>query len=119
MVSIDLSTVVRDGHAVVGLRGELDVTDAAGVTVALADVVACHPDIIIDLTALDFIDCCGLWALTRAREQASRAGGGLLLAAPQQLVLRVLALTGLADVVPVHASVEQAELAYAPRHRPV
>ena len=119
MVSMDLSTVVRDGHAVVGLRGELDVNDAAGVTVALADVVAGHPDIIIDLTALDFIDCSGLWALTRAREQAGRAGGGLLLAAPQQLVLRVLALTGLADVVPVHASVEQAELAYAPRHRPV
>jgi anti-anti-sigma factor len=118
MVSIDLSTVVRDGHAVVGLRGELDVNDAAGVTVALADVVVGHPDIIIDLTALDFIDCSGLWALTRAREQASRAGGGLLLAAPQHLVLRVLALTGLADVVLVHASVEQAERAYA-RRRPV
>jgi anti-sigma B factor antagonist len=119
MVSIDLSTVVRDGHAVVGLRGELDVNDAEGVTVVLADVVAGHPDIIIDLTALDFIDCSGLWALTRAREQASRAGGGLLLAAaPQQLVLQILALTGLADVFPVHASVEQAELAYA-RHRPV
>jgi len=118
MVSMDLSTVVKDGHAVVGLRGELDVNDAAGVTVALADVVVGHPGIIIDLTALDFIDCSGLWALTRAREQAGRAGGGLLLAAPQHLVLRVLALTGLADVVPVHASVEQAELAYA-RHRPV
>jgi anti-sigma B factor antagonist len=118
MVSMDLSTVVRDGHAVVGLRGELDVNDASGVTVALADVVAGHPDVIIDLTALDFIDCSGLWALTRAREQASRAGGGLLLAAPQQLVLRVLTLTGLADVFPVHSSLEQAELAYAGR-RPV
>jgi anti-sigma B factor antagonist len=118
MVSIDLSTVVRDGHAVVGLRGELDVTDAAGVTEALAGVAAGHPDIIIDLTGLEFIDCCGLWALTRAREQASRAGGRLLLAAPQQLVLRVLALTGLADVFSVHASVEQAELTYT-RHRPV
>jgi anti-sigma B factor antagonist len=118
MVTIDLSSVVRDGHAVVGLRGELDVNAAAGVTVALAGVAAAHLDIIIDLTGLDFIDCCGLWALTRAREQASRAGGALLLAAPQQLVIRVLALTGLASVFSVHASVEQAELAYA-RHRPV
>ena len=118
MVSIDLSNVVRGGHAVVGLRGELDVTDAAGVTVALAGVVARHPGIIIDLTGLDFIDCCGLRALTRAREQASRAGGGLLLAGPQKLVLRVLALTGLADVFSVHASVDQAELAYT-RHHPV
>ena len=118
MVSIDLSSVVRDGHAVVGLRGELDANDAAGVTVALAGVAAAHPDIIIDLAGLDFIDCCGLWALTRAREQATRAGGGLLLAAPQQLVLRVLHLTGLVDVFSVYASVPQAELAYA-RRRPV
>jgi anti-sigma B factor antagonist len=118
MVNIDLSSVVRDGHAVVGLRGELDVNDAAGVTVALAGVADAHSDIIVDLTALDFIDCCGLWALTRVREQASRAGGALLLAAPQQLVVRVLALTGLADVFSVHASVAKAELAY-PRHRPV
>src|ERR1700684_2730613 len=109
MVNIDLNSVVRDGHAVVGLRGELDVNDAAGVTVALAGVAAAHPDIIIDLAGLDFIDCCGLWALTRAREQASRAGGALLLAAPQQLVIRVLALTGLVDVFSVHASLEQAE----------
>jgi anti-sigma B factor antagonist len=118
MVSIDLSTVERPGQAVVGLGGELDVNDAAGVTLALAGVAASHPDIIIDLTGLEFVDCCGLWALTRAREQASRAGGGLLLAAPQQLVLRILALTGLADVFSVHGSVDQAELAYA-RHRPV
>ena len=67
MVSIDLSSVVRDGHAVVGLRG---------------------------------------------------AGGALLLATPQQLVIRVLSLTGLAEVFPVHASVAQAEFACA-RHRPV
>jgi anti-sigma B factor antagonist len=118
MVSIDLSTVERDGHAVVGLRGELDLSGAPDVAVALAGVMARHPEIIIDLTGLEFIDCSGLWALTRAREQATLADGGLLLAAPQQLVLRVLALTGLADVFSVHASVQQAELAYA-RRRPV
>jgi anti-sigma B factor antagonist len=118
MVNIDLSSVVRNGHAVVGLRGELDLNAAAGVTVALAGVAAAHPDIIIDLADLEFIDCSSLWALLAAGEQARRAGGALLLAAPQQLVIRVLALTGLADVFSVHASVEQAELAHA-RHRPV
>ncbi len=118
MVSIDLSTAVRDGHAVVGLRGELDLNDATGVTVALAGVVAGRPDIIIDLADLEFIDCSSLWALVAAGEQARRAGGALVLAAPKQLVIRVLALTGLADVFSVHASVEQAELAHA-HHRPV
>jgi anti-sigma B factor antagonist len=109
MVSIDMNTVERHSHAVVRLRGELDAADAAGVTAALAGVVACHPDIIIDLADLEFIDCGGLRALAGAREQARQTGGGLLLAAPQQLVLRVLALTGLADVFSIHASVEQAE----------
>src|SRR5580704_18074364 len=105
MVSIDLSTVERGGHAVVGWLGQLDPSDTADVTVALAGVVACHPEMIIDLAELEFIDCSGLWALTRARDQAMLAGGGLLLAAPQQLVLRVLTLTGLADVFSIHTSV--------------
>ena len=115
MVSIDLSTAECDGHAVVGLYGELDVTDAVGLTVALADIAVCYPNIIIDLTSLEFIDCCGLRALARAREQARRAGGDLLLAAPPRLALQILALIGLADVFSVHASVEQAEVLHAPR----
>ena len=118
MVSIEVSTAERGDHAVVGLHGELDLSDSAGITAALAGVMAGHLEIIVDLTGLDFIDCSGLWVLSRAQEQATRAGGGLLLAAPQQLVLRVLHLTGLVDVLSVYASVPQAELAYA-RRRPV
>jgi anti-sigma B factor antagonist len=109
MVTIDLRTVERDGLAVVGLRGELDAADAAGVAASLAGVVGQHPDIIIDLADLAFIDCGGLWALAGAREQAGREGDGLLLAAPQRLVLRVFALSGLADVFSIHPSLEQAE----------
>lgn len=108
MFSIDVNTAGRHRHTVVRLHGELDAADSAGVTAALAGVVACHPDIIIDLTGLEFIDCSGLRALAGVREQARRAGGGLLLASPQQLVLRVLALSGLADVFSIHASLEQA-----------
>jgi hypothetical protein len=29
MVSIEVNTIGRDGHAVVGLRGQLDLSDAA------------------------------------------------------------------------------------------
>ncbi len=113
MAGIDLGTVGRGDHAIVCLRGELDVVDAAGLTVALAGVMASCPNIIIDLTDLEFIDCGGLWVPAGAREQARRAGGDLLLAAPQRLVLRVLALTGLADVFSVYASVALAEAVHA------
>ena len=92
----------------VALRGDLDVTGAGDVAAALAQVVDRRPTVIMDLTSLEFTDCSGLRALAGARERARQAGGELLLAAPQRPVLRILSLTGLADVFSVHASVEHA-----------
>jgi hypothetical protein len=59
MSGVDLNTGECDGHAVVDLRGELDLADAAGVAAALAAVAAREPDIIVDLAALEFIDASG------------------------------------------------------------
>ena len=74
----------------------------------LAAAAAGNPRIIVDLAALEFIDCCALGVLGRVRAQTRQAGGDLLLAAPRGPVQRILALTGLIGVFSVHASVEQA-----------
>jgi anti-anti-sigma factor len=108
MVSMDLSTRESDGQVVVTLRGELDIVDAASAAAALAAVAARTPEIIADLAGLEFIDASGVAALVLARVAARRAGGDLLLAAPQDQVLRVLAAIHLADVFSVHASVDEA-----------
>jgi anti-sigma B factor antagonist len=108
MISVDLSTRECDGQVIVALRGVLDITDAASVAVALTAAAARQRDIIIDLAGLEFIDSSGVAALVRGRRQARHAGGELLLAAPQQQVLRVLTLTRLIDVFPVYASVAEA-----------
>ena len=108
MISVDLSTREGDGQVIVALRGVLDVADAASVAVALTAAAARQRDIIIDLAGLEFIDSSGVAALVRGRRQARHAGGELLLAAPQQQVLRVLTLTRLIDGFPVHASVAEA-----------
>jgi len=108
MFSVDLSTRDGDGHVIVMLSGELDVADAAGVVAAFAVIVARQPAIIVDLAGLEFIDSSGVAVLARGRKLARHAGGDLLLAAPRREVLRVLTLTRLIDVFPVHASVHEA-----------
>jgi anti-sigma B factor antagonist len=108
MAGVDLSTRESDGQIVVALRGQLDMAEAASVAAALAAVAASEPQIIVDLAALEFIDSGGVAALVRGRNLARRAGGELLLAAPQQQVLRVLTLTRLIDAFPLHATVDEA-----------
>ena len=108
MISITLSPRECDGRAVVALRGELDVASAASAAAALTAVAARAPELIVDLAGLEFIDSSGLAALVLARKRARQAGGDLLLAAPQDQVLRVLAAARLAGVFAVHASVGQA-----------
>ncbi len=108
MAGVVLSIREGDGPVVVALRGQLDMAEAAGAAAALAAVAAREPEIIVDLAALEFIDSSGLAALVRGRNLARQAGGELLLAAPQTQVLRVLTLTRLIDVFPVHATVAEA-----------
>ena len=108
MFSMTMSTREFGGHVVVALYGELDVAGAADVAAALAVVAARVPRIIVDLAGLEFIDSSGVAALARGRKLARHAGGDLLLAAPRRGVLRILTITRLIDVFPVHASVDEA-----------
>ena len=64
--------------------------------------------LIIDMAALDFIDCGSLAALLRMQWLAWSVGCGVILVAPQQHVLQFLALTGRDHAFLIHASVRAA-----------
>lgn len=108
MFNVDLSTGECGGRVVVGLRGELDVADAVRVAAWLAAIAAGRPQVIVDLAGLEFIDSSGVAALARGRKLARQAGGDMLLAAPRQQVLRVLAAIRLTEAFHVHPSVDEA-----------
>jgi anti-sigma B factor antagonist len=108
MPGAELEASVRHGFVVVVLRGDLDVTGAADAEAAIAALVARGRSLIIDMSALDFMDCASLCALLRVQILARRGGGDVVLAAPQPHVLRLLALTGRDGVFCVQASVEAA-----------
>ena len=98
----------RAGCVVVALRGELDVCTAADGLSALTAPAAAGERVIVDLAELAFMDCYSLGKLMAARAQARRAGGDLVLAAPQPIVLRLLALCGVARHGLVYTSVDEA-----------
>ena len=105
MSTVELRTRVGGGCAVVVLHGEMDVTDTDPVADAVAALAVGGQHLIIDLEALEFMDCHATGALLRARKIARRAGGDLLLAAPHGPVLRLLTVLG---VPGVYVSVESA-----------
>jgi anti-sigma B factor antagonist len=113
---VELNVSVRGGLVVLALRGDLDVTGAADAEAAITALVARGRSLIIDMSALDFIDCCSLGALLRVQALAW-CGGGVVLAAPQRHVLRLLALTGNAEAFPVHATVAGAAAGIASSRR--
>lgn len=108
MCTVDIIACDGDDQVVAVLRGELDVAHAASVAARLAAVAASQREIIVDLAGLQFIDSSGVAALVRVRKHARLAGGDLLLAAPQQQVLRVLTITRLIDSFSVSADVDAA-----------
>jgi anti-anti-sigma factor len=108
MFSMDLGPDAAAGLVVVALRGELDLVDAPYVATALGTVAARDRWIIVNLAGLEFIDAAGVAALARGRILARNTGGGLLLAGPHGIVLRVLTLLWDADGSVIEASVAAA-----------
>src|SRR3984885_13119626 len=98
----------RAGCVVVALRGELDVCTAADGLSALTAPAAAGARVVVDLAGLAFMDCYSLGKLMAARAQARRAGGDLVLAGPQPIVLRLLALCGVVRHGLVLTSVDEA-----------
>lgn len=108
MFSVDLHIRKFGDNVIISLSGELDMVDAADVAAELVAAAAGLRSIIVDLAGLTFIDCRGAAALVRAQHRVQRAGGSLLLAAPQSRVRRVFELSRLIDGVCLHPSVAQA-----------
>ena len=108
MPGVRVKKNARAGCVVVALRGELDVCTAADVVRALTALAATGARIIVDLAELAFMDCYSLGEIMAVRAQARRAGGDLVLAGPQPVVLRLLVLCDMVSRRLVFAGVGEA-----------
>jgi anti-sigma B factor antagonist len=79
--------------------GEIDMANAASVRDAL--LVAIEPAatsaLVLDLSAVTFIDSCGLSTLIKAKANADARGIGFAIGAVSSVVARTLEVAGLVD----------------------
>jgi anti-sigma B factor antagonist len=97
-----------DGRVVISLAGELDLYNAHEVREALLECTAESPErLVVDLSAVKFIDSTALGVLIEARTRMENRRG-FLLAAPGLETRRALEISGLDRHFAVHDSLDDA-----------
>jgi anti-sigma B factor antagonist len=98
----------NDGSVVVRLAGELDLYNAHAVREALLACCDEEPErLVVDLSAVKFIDSTALGVLIEARTRMANRRG-FLLAAPGLETRRALEISGLDRHFTVHESLDEA-----------
>jgi anti-anti-sigma factor len=102
--SAPLTTEIRGskGHALMFVKGELDVSTAGQLYEELAQLTregVVH--VALDLSALEFIDSTGISAIIAEHKRTAASGGELIILAPHRHVRRVFEISGLMDVLDV------------------
>ncbi|MFF3817865.1 STAS domain-containing protein [Streptomyces bluensis] len=97
------------GTTVVVLRGEIDILTAPAVAARLDALTAGpHPDLVLDLRPVTFIDCTGVGLLCRARNRTIARDGRLRLVTDSAGVRRILHGTFLSGVFEVYGHLSEA-----------
>ena len=98
---------VRDEHgtAVVALEGDVDLESSPAVREVLLKSVDNGRDVIVDLSAVSYIDSSGIATLVEAFQIARRKGTGFALASVSAAALRVFQLARLDKVFTIHETV--------------
>ncbi|XIG72340.1 anti-anti-sigma factor (plasmid) [Streptomyces sp. SGAir0957] len=98
-----VGTRSEGGVSVISVRGEVDYETNRPLRQALDEAgTAPVPNIVLDLSAVTFLDSTSLNLFLIARRHATEAGGWLRLAAPSAPVQRLLSIVGVDTVIGVY-----------------
>ena len=96
-------------HAVVDVKGEIDVYTAPKLREKLIELVSEGSyDVVVNLEGVDFLDSTGLGVLVGALKRVKAHDGSLALVCTQDKILKIFKITGLTKVFPIHSSVDEA-----------
>jgi anti-sigma B factor antagonist len=107
-MSLTIADRVRGDFHVVELAGDIDVETARTLRAHIVDRFSeSSARVVVDLTAVDFMDSSGLGALVSGW-QLTRDDGQFRIAGANPVVRRVLSITGMEDVFALYPDVEAA-----------
>ena len=108
MDELRLSSKRQDGFLIVAVGGELDVVTSRQFDEYLTQTRGEDDRVILDLSAVDFMDTGSLAVIVGHWKQLTAAGGTLVLAGARYRYTKTLWITGLADRLPLYESVDEA-----------
>src|SRR5262245_42059440 len=108
-MALTTDETARGECVVLKLSGELDL-DTAPILYSRLEEIVGHGRwrIVVDASELGFCDSTGLSALLAAHQACESAGGYLRLAAPDDLLVRLLSVVGLQGTIAVYPTVGSA-----------
>jgi anti-anti-sigma factor len=109
---LEVETEERDGLVRLTLRGELDLSTVGKVEQELRKAESADaPAVVLDLSALTFLDSTGLRAVVTADERLREKGGRLVIVRGPEPVHRVFAITRLEEQLEIVDDASQAQSA--------
>lgn len=108
-MEITLASREQDGYSITEVTGEVDVYTAPQLDEALSAVVeGGHNKLIVDLSAVDFLDSTGLGVLVKALKRVRENGGSLAVVTTTDRITKVFRITGLDAAIGLFGSVDEA-----------
>ncbi len=108
---MDLSLETREmaDRTILAVGGEIDVYTAPKLRDQISALVSDGVyDLVIDLSAVDFLDSTGLGVLVGGLKKVRSHDGSLSLVCSQERLLRIFRITGLAKVFVIHPDTDSA-----------
>jgi anti-sigma B factor antagonist len=107
-IVLQLSSSSRGDSVIVAVGGELDLVTSRELDEHLTRARQERNRIVLDLTAVEFMDTSSLAVIVGHWKRLQAAGGNLVLAGARYRYTKTLWITGLADRLPMYESVDDA-----------
>jgi anti-anti-sigma factor len=114
-VELEMTTATKADAVVLSLAGEIDIQSAPELVARFEELEAQRTQeaqealhLVVDLSAVDFLDSSALGALVAAHRSLTESGGSLCLACPRPHISKIFRITRVSDVIAMYDSVDDA-----------